>query len=102
MGHGSHFMMVNKAMQKGANVGAGDTVHVVLERDTAPRVLEVPKDLVEALAKDKEARVRFDKMSYSNKKEYVDWIESAKREETRARRIEKALTMIADSKRLKG
>ena len=41
-------------------------------------------------------------MSYSHKKEYVDWIDSAKQEETRARRVEKALTMLALGKRLKG
>ena len=101
-GDGHHFMMVNKAMQKGATVDLGDTVRVVLEKDSAPRTLEVPTDLEEALSRDEAARLSFDRMPYSHRKEYVDWIESAKREETRASRIERALPMLTEGKRLKG
>ena len=101
-GDGTHFMMVNKAMQQGSRVKPGDAAQIVLEKDKAPRTLEVPKDLKDALATTPEAEARFDKMPFSHKKEYVEWIESAKRDETRARRIEKALLMIAASKRLKG
>ena len=102
MGDGTHFMMVNKTMQKGANIKSGDAVQVVLEKDTVPRSLQVPKDIKDALAENGEAKTCFEKMSYSHKKEYVDWIDSSKQEETRARRIEKALTMLATGKRLKG
>lgn len=63
-GDGSHFMMVNKAMQAGAKAEAGDTVRVVFEKDTAPRKVVVPKDLNTALARDRQARDRFEKMSY--------------------------------------
>ena len=98
---GTHFMMVNKSMQQGASVKPGDVVRVALQRDTAPRTLSVPKDLEDALGKHRDARGRFEVMSYSHKKEYLDWIESAKRQETRLRRIEKAVTMLASGKRLK-
>ena len=101
-GDGTHFMMVNKGMQQGASVKPGDSVQVALEKDTAPRVLVVPQDLTDALANDGEAQAGFDNMSHSYRKEYVDWIESAKREETRARRIQKALTMLSGGERLKG
>ncbi len=101
-GAGSHFMMVNKSMQKGAEVKAGDIVELVLEIDLAPRTLDVPEDLVEALAHHDGARERFGKMSYSHQKEYVDWIESAKPEDTRVRRVEKALKMLSAGTRLKG
>jgi hypothetical protein len=93
-GQGSHFMMVNKAMQAGAGVKSGDSVKVVLEKDAAPRVIKTPRYLRAALSKDRKAEERFEKLSYSHKKEYLDWIESAKREETRARRIEKMLDML--------
>ena len=101
-GDGSHYLVVNRTMQKAANAAPGDTVQVTLETDTAPRTLEVPYDLENALARSEEARARFESMSYSHRKEYVDWIESAKREETRASRIAKTLSMITEGKRLKG
>jgi len=48
---------------------------------------EVPDDLLEALMEDGEALKNFEGFSNSAKLMYVHWIESAKREETRARRI---------------
>ena len=101
-GYGIHFLVVNKALQKGASAGHGNTVHVVIETDNVPRSVQVPQDLQEALDRNAIARASFEKMPYSHKKEYVEWIESAKREETRTGRIERALAMMADGKRLKG
>ncbi len=100
-GDGSHFLVVNKDIQRVAKAGPGDTVCVELELDTTRRTVDVPEDLASALSGG-EVQTNFDKMSYSHKKEYVDWIESAKKSETRARRIEKAVSMIKESKRLKG
>jgi hypothetical protein len=101
MGDGTHALMVNKAMKAGANAAAGDTVHLVLEKDDAPRTVIIPQDLQRALAKDKAAKGHFAKLAYSHQKEYVDWIESAKKEETRQRRIEKAVTLLAEGQKLK-
>ncbi len=93
-GDGTHFMMVNKAMQEGAGVRLGDTVDVVMEPDTAPRTVTVPGYFRKALSKHRKARVAFEKLSYSHKKEFVDWIDQAKQEETRLRRVEKAIGML--------
>jgi uncharacterized protein YdeI (YjbR/CyaY-like superfamily) len=60
-------------------------VDIELELDAKPRTVRLPKDLAAAL--DKDARASFDRMSYTHRKEYVEWIEEAKREETRRRRI---------------
>ncbi len=90
----------SKADQAGAEVG--DTVRVTLEQDTAPRTVDAPPDLKSALADGGVASSAFDGMSYSHQKEYVEWIESAKRPETRARRVAKAVSMIRDNRRLKG
>jgi hypothetical protein len=57
--------------------------------------LEVPEDLVAALAGQEEARAVFEKLAPSHKREYVEWIVSAKREETRKGRIEKAVEKLA-------
>ena len=92
-GDGTHHLVVTKEMMAGAGVGQGETARLTLERDTAPRVVAVPEDLKARLAGDV-AEV-FERLSYSHKKEYVTWIESAKRAETRARRVEQTLEKLA-------
>ena len=90
----AHYLAVNKEMQKGANATAGDTVAVVMERDEAPRTVAVPKDLAIAFSGDTAAKSAFEAMSYSKKKEFVSWIEEAKRPETRAQRVRRSLEML--------
>lgn len=62
------------------------------------RELAVPEYLATALTKDKEARTNFENLSYSHKREYVEWLTEAKREETRQKRLETALAWIAEGK----
>jgi uncharacterized protein YdeI (YjbR/CyaY-like superfamily) len=75
---------------------------VHFEPDSANRKVEIPPYLADALAAHPKAQESFAGYSYSHQKEYVDWINSAKKAETRAARIEKAMDMLADKKRLKG
>jgi hypothetical protein len=96
-GDGTHMLMVNKAMQQGAKAAAGDTVRVVLEQDTTPRTVAVPKDLQTALNKNKTAKKRFENLPPSHKKEYVRHIDEAKKEETRQRRIEKSIAKLLEA-----
>ena len=96
LGDGTHCMMVNKAMQAGAKAKPGATVKVVMEPDTAPRVVTVPAELKKAFAKNKVAKAAFEKMPYSHKKEYVGYIIEAKQTETRARRVARALPMMVE------
>jgi len=60
--------------------------------------VSVPTDLKTALQKNAKARKTFDNFSYSHKKEYVDWIKDAKREETRKRRLQTAMQWLARGK----
>jgi len=101
-GQGVFYMAFNKEMQKGAKAGVGDTVSVIMEPDTAPRTVAVPADLKRALAKAPAQNQIFASLSYSHKKEYVDWIESAKKPETRLNRVNKAIEMLAAAKTPKG
>jgi hypothetical protein len=98
MGDGQHFMMVNKQMWEGAKINPGRLIEVVLQEDTDIRTVKLPRDLKAALSRNKTARDLFEKLSYTHRKEYVRWIESAKQPETRARRIHSAMTMIAKKK----
>jgi uncharacterized protein YdeI (YjbR/CyaY-like superfamily) len=52
-----------------------------------PRIVDTPPDLMRALEGNPEAQAAFQRLSYSHKKEYLDWITEARREETRQRRI---------------
>ena len=74
--------------------GVGDPVVVTVVRDDAERTVDVPEDLAAAL---EAAGVRdaFDKLSFSHRREHVAAINDAKKPETRARRIAKAVEMIA-------
>jgi hypothetical protein len=72
----------------------GDSVEVVIERDDAPREVEVPEALATALATDDDARAAFEALPFTHRKEYASWIAEAKRPETRTRRTQKALQML--------
>lgn len=61
--------------------------------------VEAPEDLASALAGAPEASAKWERLSSSHRTEYVSWIEEAKKPETRARRIERALGMIAEGER---
>ena len=91
-----YFVPIKRELREAAGAAAGETVDMELELDTKPRIVRLPKDLAAAL--DDEARASFDRMSYSHRKEYVDWIKEGKREDTRRRRIAKAVELIRQGK----
>ncbi|MGD0737076.1 MAG: YdeI/OmpD-associated family protein [Terracidiphilus sp.] len=99
---GVHILGVGKDILAAASASTGDTVEVELAFDDAPRTVAVPADLQAALARHPAQAKAFDEFSYSHKKEYVDWIESAKKPETRLKRIEKAIEVLASRKSPKG
>ena len=91
---GGKFMLpLAKEHRAKSGVKDGQKVEVTLELDTAPREVEVPKDLAAALKK-AGVRAAFDKLAFTHRKEHVRAIEEAKAPETRARRIEKAVAMV--------
>ena len=92
---GGQFMLpLAKAHREAAGVKPGQKVGITLELDTAPREVEIPKDFAAALKK-AGLRAAFDKLAFTHRKEHVRAIEEAKAAETRARRIDKALAMVA-------
>jgi hypothetical protein len=84
---GVGYIGVNRAVKAATGVDAGDRVDVTMELDTEPRRVTLPADLRAALAADPTAKSAFAKLSYTHKREYVEWVHEAKRPETRARRI---------------
>jgi len=56
--------------------------------DSKTKTLKLPDDMAKTLSKNKRAKEFFDAQNFSNRREYVEWIVSAKREETRKQRLE--------------
>jgi hypothetical protein len=94
-GEGGHFLVVKSDIRRAIAKEAGEKVRVVMELDTEPRSVGAPKDLLRAIEGDERAKSAFEKMAFSRRKAYVDWVEQAKRPETRQNRIRKAVGMIA-------
>ena len=94
MGDGTFCLGVLKSIQEAAGVKQGDTVTVDLEVDTAPRVVEMPGDLRDAIAGDKKAQAAWEKLSFTNKKEMARSLEEAKKPETRERRLAAAVKTL--------
>jgi len=94
MGGDHHLLIILKGIREQIGKTFGDEVKITVEPDTEPRVVEIPKDLMKELKKDKEAKAFFDKLSYTHQREYVTWVTEAKREETRQNRIVKTIEML--------
>jgi hypothetical protein len=93
MGMGT-MMGVTQAIRKKIGKNPGDIVHVTLKEDHDERKVEVPEDLADLFNKNPDAGKFFSDLSYSNQKEYVTWILSAKRDETRKIRLEKTIEKL--------
>jgi hypothetical protein len=98
MGTDCHILGIRKEIRDQVEKTFGDEVTITVEPDTEPRLIEVPADLMKELKKDKEAKALFDKQSYTHQKEYVSWINEAKKEETRQNRIIKTIEMLKKKK----
>ena len=99
MGGDCHFMAVNRRMREAAGVRGGETVPVTMERDAEERVITPPADFARALKSNKDAQAAWGKLSYTHQREHVESIEDAKKPETRQRRIEKSIQLLASGKK---
>jgi hypothetical protein len=99
MGGPGHILPVLKHIREKIGKGKGAAVSIAMWEDLEPRIATVPSDLRRALAAHPKEQLFFKGLSYTGRKEYVRWIESAKREETRTSRIAKAIQMLKQGKR---
>ncbi len=96
---GRFFVPLSAANRVAAGVRAGDAVEVDIVVDTVTREVDVPDDLAGALDSQSSARVFFDGLSYTNRKEWVRWIEDAKKPETRSLRLVTTVASLQAGKR---
>ena len=95
---GRHLLTFNKQLQAGAKVKPGDVVAVVMERDTEEWTIEPAAELADAFRQSKEAKTLWDKLAYTHRKEFAQWIGGGKQGETRERRAAKAVSMVLEKK----
>ncbi|HWY19990.1 MAG TPA: YdeI/OmpD-associated family protein [Candidatus Acidoferrum sp.] len=100
MGDG-HMMAVNAQLRASAHCKGGDTVDVVLELDEDERTVEVPAYLKKIIDSDVKAKAFWPKLSFTHQKEYVREIDSAKRPETREKRIAAMMDALRKNQRKK-
>ncbi len=92
-GFPQHTLHLPKAIREQLGKVPGDIIDVVLWKDEEERILEVPAPF-ERLMKKEGLLPFFETLSYTHRKEYCRWISEAKKEETRSRRLEKAIEML--------
>ena len=93
---GQTVLGLTNAYRAEVGIVPGDEIEVVMDRDDAPREVDVPPALQAALDGDEVARATYEKLSFTHRREYAQWIAEAKREETRDRRAARALEMLRE------
>lgn len=99
MGTPDHMLLVLKEIREKIGKTFGDEITVELEEDLEPRQVEVPPDLQKALEDNPIQLSFFNQLSYSHQREYVLWINEAKRQQTRQERIQRTIEMLRQGKR---
>ncbi|WP_142723467.1 YdeI/OmpD-associated family protein [Chryseobacterium sp. ON_d1] len=94
-----HILGLTQEVRKQLGKTFGDEVSVSLIEDKEERMVEIADDIASVFDENPEAKTLFDKMSYTHKKEYIRWIEEAKKPETRENRKTKMILMILDGKK---
>jgi Bacteriocin-protection, YdeI or OmpD-Associated/Domain of unknown function (DUF1905) len=90
----------NAQIRERGGIAIGDEVMVELELDDEPRTVDVPPALRRALNDHAEAKAAFERLAYTHRKKFAQWVADAKRDETRRRRVDKTVEMLRAAERL--
>jgi uncharacterized protein YdeI (YjbR/CyaY-like superfamily) len=90
---------VRKDRQEAAKVKPGDQCNVTIVADTTVRKVEPPPDLKSEFTKNRTARRNWGALSFTHKREYAEAILSARRPETRARRVREIVGLLSQAQR---
>lgn len=93
MGDGNFIMPLNASLRKGIGKKQGAVLHIQIEEDRTPVLLNV--ELMECLADDPEALKFFKSLTKSHQNYFSKWIESAKTDSTKTKRIAQAVTAMS-------
>ncbi|MEI2785296.1 MAG: YdeI/OmpD-associated family protein [Candidatus Nanopelagicales bacterium] len=84
----------NKVNAAAAQVAAGDVIDIEMDLDTAPREVDVPVELRQALAAVPQAQAAYEALSYTHRREWAQYVATAKQAQTRVRRAAKAVAQL--------
>ncbi|HEY4560719.1 MAG TPA: YdeI/OmpD-associated family protein [Lysobacter sp.] len=98
-GKGGHWMRLPRSLREAAGVTIGDTVALSIAPAAKEPEPRVPTDLRAALAAAPAAKAQWDTLTTVARRDFVQWLGSAKKAETRERRIATACDMLAQGKR---
>jgi hypothetical protein len=96
---GQFLLALSAENREAAGVAAGDQVEIEIQLDSEPREVAVPADLDRALKADPAVSEFFVGLAYTHRKEWVRWVEDAKKPETRLARIERTVAELREGKR---
>lgn len=91
-----HILGITQQIRKELGKTFGDIVKINLTEDTDERLVEIPKDVSEILNQNTDIQKIFNQLSYTQKKEYIRWINEAKKPETRQNRKNKLLEILRE------
>lgn len=98
---GIYMLGMTQELRKKIGKDFGDEVLVTVEKDEEERKVEIPKDLEAIFQDNPDARENLGRLNYTAQKEYITWIESAKREATRQERLQKTVERLNQGLKLK-
>ena len=98
-GNRSHWLKVSRKLREAAGAKAGDVVTLDIAATAKSSEPRMPADLRKALASAPKARAVWYDITPIARRDWIQWIVSAKRPETRSRRVDKACSMLAGGKR---
>lgn len=98
--NGVYLLPVSADVRAASGAQAGQVLTVSVELDTEERRVVVPSDLTKAFTGQPQAKAFFDTLSFSNQRGYVEWIESAKKDETRTARVAKAIESLTAGRKV--
>lgn len=97
LGNGNVFLAIKSEIRKRIKKEAPDIVHIVLYEDKTPLI--IPEELLLCMEYEDGILEKFETYSDGQKKAFIDWINSAKTEQTKADRIAKAIVMIQNGEK---
>lgn len=94
-----HMLLLRKDVRAKIGKNVGDVIEVSVELDTLPREVVVPAELQQLLDNEPETGQFFEKLSFTHRKEYVNYLNEAKKAETRTKRLAKIVEMLRNKQR---
>ena len=97
MGLPCYMLGITKEIRNRIGKTYGDIVRVELEKDEEERIIELPNEFKEKLIQNNNAYKFYESLSYSQQRKYFQWITSAKKEETKIKRMEEAIEKLENN-----